>query len=171
MGFASREAEKTLRLTLVDDAAYAFPKRRCAEVEEESQRQIEQTQISEDLLDVHGRRPFNRLEFDQQASVQQQVGDKGAAEVGPVEGDVDRLLPIDLDPLSFEPRRKQRLIDAFEKAGPKLAVKPEGGVDSGPGKALGLQVTGGAEHHFPASTLRGLAPAHYSHQTRIGIST
>jgi hypothetical protein len=111
----------------------------CAEVQEQAKRQSHQPKIGEQLLHMDWSRALGGLQFYKQAVLEEQVGYECAAEVAAFIANVDRQLPIDPDTSSCQLVRKERFVDTFHQAWPKVAMKMESGIDHGFGKLLDLR--------------------------------
>src|SRR3546814_12583748 len=91
----------------------ALPERRATEVDEQPERQIEQTEISENLLAVQRCNSLHGFEFDEKPPLDQQVGAKPFGQLKAIVADRYRLLPFDAStpygpagpPLRSEERR------------------------------------------------------------------
>ena len=92
----------------------ALAQRFAAEVDEQPYRLMGETEIGEQLLGVDWQQAFDRLDFDDQTLVDQEIDLEGGVQPNAVELDINRALPRDAVAHAFEPRCQQRLVDALQ---------------------------------------------------------
>jgi len=110
---------------IVDDATDTFLEGGAAKVNEKTNGLACQAKISEQLFRMSRVQPFDGLNFDQKAMIDEQIDTKSCVETSPFKTYVDRHLPI--DPISnlHQLSGKDSLIDTFQQPRTQVPVQPE----------------------------------------------
>lgn len=100
-----------------------------AKIDEQTNGQIHQAEICEQLLGMHRCEVLNRLNFDHNTTVDQQVYAKSFLEHHPIVFKGDRPLSLNLKPSSLERAGQNNLAHRFQKTWPERLVNVYARVD------------------------------------------
>ena len=110
---------------VIDNAFHAFFERCTAEVDQQPYGLPCQSQIGKQLLAMGCGQPLGRFDFDNQATVNQQVNLECSFKAHSVKIDIDGTLASDGIAHPRQPACKKQLIDAFQQARPQFAMQLE----------------------------------------------
>ncbi len=79
----------------VDDSLQTVFQERCAEVDKQPEGQIHQAQVGQELFGMNRVEVFDRLQFNDQLSIDQQIQPKTCIELNALVTDGNRFLPLD----------------------------------------------------------------------------
>lgn len=99
---------------LVGDALDAFLEGGCSEIDQESERQVEKSEVCEDLFGVDGAHVFHGFKFYEQNIVYNDVCTEAFVEVHSHEVDRDRNLSFYAEPSLFQHLSKNDFVNAFQ---------------------------------------------------------
>jgi len=113
----------------MDDALQALPQCRSAEIDQQTDAQMHQTQIGEQLPLMNRKRLFDGLDLDDDAGLDQHVGRQTVTESEAIEFESDRFLPdhAKTAPLKFP--REDDFVDRLHQSRSKARVQFVGCVD------------------------------------------
>jgi hypothetical protein len=137
-------------VVVVHDALQSFAKCLAAKVHEQAKRLLGKAEVGEQLLAVNGQEAIGRFYFDDQATLDEQIGAARIAEEDSIKLEFDRLLPIDSETAAPETGSQNRFIDGLEQARTEILVDPDPAID-GDGREI-LDVP-----HLPPLRLRAFA--------------
>ena len=100
-----------------------------AKIHEQPEGLLRQTQVGEQLFCMNRCGAFDRLHFDNEPIVHNEISPESVRNGEAVEFNRDRLLAFDSQTDPFETCRKNRLIDALQEARPELFVNVETAVN------------------------------------------
>lgn len=112
---------------MVDDqASDSLFQRHFTKIDQQSDGDMQQPQIGQNLFCMNWVQLFDRFYFDDKPIFDQQIDARNFAKFDTVKNDIDRPLSINFIPHHRQSTRQQRLIDAFQQAGSDFAVQPHG---------------------------------------------
>ena len=95
-------------------------------VEEESDLEVRESQVGEQLLRVHWSKPaLDGFHLDDHTLLHEQIDAEAVLEVDVVEGEVDPHLTLDAQPTPLESSLQQPLVHSLEQSRPRPLMYPD----------------------------------------------
>lgn len=114
---------------VVYEAADSLLQSHFAKIDQEPYGQMQKAKIGQKLLCMNRMQLLNRLQFNHEPILDQQIDPRSIAKLNSVKLDIDPRLPIYLISHQRKTPGQQSLVDALQQPGSNLAVQPHGNAD------------------------------------------
>jgi hypothetical protein len=125
-----------MSVIIVGDALEAILEGRLAKIHEQAKRQVDQAKLGEQLLRMHRRKSFDRLDFNDKNFLDQQIDFECVVNDNATKFHCHRHLPSHRKPGMVQRSRQQCLISGIKQTRPNIAMNSIAAIDDDPGYAL-----------------------------------